>query len=581
MAKACEDLIADPVWKSALRGDRSENLAVTGKLTEALKLARECPNSHMAVLAFSRVMAKGGKDTCKERFGELMALAAGIKDTDQRDFALRIAAAKIAHAGFTAEAIHICEGIKQPASGFLALVPFVDDSTFEKLMTRLTLCTPGDQNALAEILVASCGKQGLTQRAMDTVRLVAPGWPRVRVLCDSARLLGNEKARPLILLAVGEIENIGDIGWRCVARSQIALTGNIISDHATVKSQCEMIFTELNKIINSDEKKAVIPQAIETLIQCKQQGQAGIFLREILRQKPEPGLRDVLVPLLVDAGLADEAVREWEKNPLENDYARRFLLYRLARAGRMDDAIGIANTLNIRTRSESLCEIARAQIPDAIPNEGFSAHVGLSLHGGWFYWPNRLERAGISWDVMPFCTPYEEGAKGLSLRYKLLGYPGAGDHLIQCSPVGNEQVRSFLREGGGLFGICAGQLFATGHPNGHRFVPADYYYLRGNGPHQVQITENHPAGTALPGVVIINRQNGDFLIPKPGCDVIGWYDNQKICAAVVASRYGMGRVVVSSPHPEGDNSYSPTDRLCIEITRWILEGTCPQKAGKP
>ena len=44
-------------------------------------------------------------------------------------------------------------------------------------------------------------------------------------------------------------------------------------------------------------------------------------------------------------------------------------------------------------------------------------------------------------------------------------------------------------------------------------------------------------------------------------------------AAVIAARYGHGRVVVSSPHPEGDNSLSPTDRLCIEVTRWILEGT--------
>ena len=101
-------------------------------------------------------------------------------------------------------------------------------------------------------------------------------------------------------------------------------------------------------------------------------------------------------------------------------------------------------------------------------------------------------------------------------------------------------------------------------------MPTDFHYLRGQGPHQVQMAPGHPAGLGLPPVVIINRKNGDFLLPRAGCDVLGWYDAQQICAAVSTARYGLGRVAVSSPHPESGRELAPVDRVFIALSLWAL-----------
>lgn len=582
LARACEDVIPDPVWKSALTGDRAEALATDGQFDEAIKVAGESVDPHMAVLAVARVECQRslGKDTRSRgvRADALLAVANRIKESDKRDFALRIAVGKLASAGDKTAATLIANEIKHPAAKFLALSPFVEESSFDSLMTLLKECPPDDRSALAEVLVVSCGKHGLAEHALKAIEHVPPGWPRVRVLCDAAKFLNSESASRLLGSAADQLSHITDSGWRCVARCQIALAAHRVGDAKSAEKQLGLACNEALKIESSDDFSAVLPQVIEAALDCQQHELATKTLNDALQRQPHAALRDVLVPLLIEAGQPDAALKEVAAAPLENDYARRFMAYRLAKAGRIAEAVKFANTLNARSRPEALGDIARAQLPDVAPPKpsspkAVSRRVALSSHGGWFYWPHRLERAGIAWDVMPFSTPYQEGFAGLRVRYSMLGFPGAGDHLIPSSPVGVEQVRRYLRDGGGLFGICAGQLFATGHPNGHRFVPADFYYLRGNGPHQVQMTGRHPASPALPPTIIINRQNGDFMIPRPGCDVIGWYDNQNICAAVMASHYGLGRVVVSSPHPEGDNSFSPTDRLCIEVTRWILEGT--------
>jgi predicted negative regulator of RcsB-dependent stress response len=600
LGRACEELIPDPVWKSALTGERALWLLSKDDWDEARKIAGQAVDPHMALLARARVESRlkisESAKSREARIDALIAASAKIKDSDQRDFALRVAAQQFATSadGDVGAATRIAQQIKHPAAKFLTLAPLIDATSFSKLMTLLDECAANDRPALAEVLAMSCGKLQLGSQALVASEQVPQGWPRVRALCDAAKFLKTDAARPLLTAAVAQLSNIKDSGWRCVARSQIALAAQRIGDNRTVESQLSTACRDALQIEALDDRRAVLPQVIEAALDGRQLELAARTLNEALQGKPDEALRDVLVPLLIEAGDADGALQEVATAPLENDFAKRFVAIRLAKAGRVMEAVKYASTLNNRARPEALCDIARTQLPNAA-EQGYdglpvrrhetdglevrrtkmcmSRRVALSLHGGWFYWPHRLERAGLDWDVMPFLTPYEEGNEGLAARYSLLGYPGAGDHLIQCSAFGVEQTRRYLRDGGGLFGICAGQLFATGHPNGHRFVPGDFYYLRGNGPHQVQMTERHPAAIGLPPQIIINRQNGDFMIPRPGCDVIGWYDNQNVCAAVMASRYGLGRVVVSSPHPEGDNSYSPTDRLCIEVTRWILEGT--------
>lgn len=574
LARECEDQIIENVWKSALIADRAVALAAAGQADEALRVAGQAADTHMLLLAYARVAAELTKrnQSNEPAIKALRTSAARWKEADKREFALRVAAGVVAAAGDANSATAIAAEIQTPATRLLALCPFVAAASCDGLLSLLSQCSATDQPALAEVLAVSCGKRGLADQALAAAAKTPEGWPRVRTLCDAARLMDSAGASQLIAAAVEQAPRIVDPGWRCVARSQIGLAAYRVGNAQTASEQTTLACAEALRIEATEDYRAVLPQVIEAALQCGFKDVAAKTLVESMARKPEPALRDVLTPMLVEAGLAADAIAEVDKANLVNDYARRILVYRLAKAGRLTEAVAYADKLNNRARPEALCDIARAQLPDVAAEVEPPRRMGLSLHGGWMYWPNRLERAGIPWDVMPFSTAYEEGAAGLSRRYTMLGYPGAGDHHIQCSPAGNDQVRAFLRDGGGLFGICAGQLLATGHPAGTRFVPADFYYLRGGGAHEVQMAARHPAIAGLPSQIIITRRNGDFMLPRPGCDVLGWYDNENVCAAVIASRYGLGRVVVSSPHPEGDNSFSSTDRLCIEITRWILEG---------
>ena len=574
LAREFEDVLAEPVWKSALIGDRAVALAQAGKVDEALRVAAQATDAHIGVLAHARVMAVQHRHGVPsvQMMNALLAAAAKINGADKREFALRIAAGVVGAAGDAKTMAKIAAEIRTPTTRLLALCPFVEASSFDELMSLLAQSAAEDQPALAEVVAVSCGKRGLAEQALAAARKIPLGWPRVRALGDAARGLKTEGAAKLLRAATDELSAITDAGWRCIARSQIALAAHRAADAKLAEEQFAAAGHEALRIEVKDDLRAVLPQVLEAALECGRKELAAKTLTEALKRKPETALRDVLVPMLIDAGQPDAALAELATAKLENEFQQRSVAYRLAQAGCLAEAVKFAGTLNARQRAEALSDIALAQLPRHSPKHHATRRVGLSLHGGWFYWTHRLERAGIAWEVMPYSLPYEEGPAGLAARYTMLGYPGTGGHQIQISAAGIEHVRGFLREGGGMFGICAGQLFGTGHPSGHRFVPADFYYLRGGGPHEVQMVARHPVSAGLPSQMIINRRNGDFMLPRPGCDVLGWYDNENLCAAVIAARYGFGRVVVSSPHPEGDNSFSPTDRLCIEITRWVLEG---------
>jgi hypothetical protein len=275
--------------------------------------------------------------------------------------------------------------------------------------------------------------------------------------------------------------------------------------------------------------------------------------------------------MLIDAGWAEEALAECAKSRLKEDFPQRLIAYRLAKSGHVADAVKFISEVHYRVKAEALADIAFAQLPAPKIDEAKPRVVGMSFHGGWMYWMMRLERMGLPWEIMPFSTPYEIGSAGLTAKYSMLGYPGTGGHQIQVSAAGEDHVRDFIHGGGGMFGICAGQLLASGHPYGHKFIPSDFYYMRGQGAHQVQMPRSHPMSLTLPREMIITRMNGDFLLPRAGCDVIGWYDRQSVCAAVVTANYGLGRVVASSPHPESGSEFNGNDRLCIAAMLWILE----------
>jgi hypothetical protein len=292
------------------------------------------------------------------------------------------------------------------------------------------------------------------------------------------------------------------------------------------------------------------------------------FIEECLSAAPDSALRNRLVPMLVSAGAHDRALEECRRRRLSDRFARRLLIYRLAVAGQPALALEQAEGLRGDHRAEALADIALAAAPRPEGRRLDRKVVGVSLHGSWRSWFPRLERMGLPWELMPFVMPYEVGSQGLAARYSMLGYPGTGGHIDHVAVPGLESIRGYLYSGGGFLGICAGQFLATRE----HLAACDTTYLRGKGPHQVQIRKDHPVAAGLPPVVIIQRQNGGMLMPRPGCEVIGWYDTIGRFAALVATRYGAGRVVAFSPHPEGSSGFVPRDRLCIHAIHWAIGG---------
>jgi tetratricopeptide (TPR) repeat protein len=578
LALQADGVVKDEIWKSVMLGDQAVTLAQQGRAEEAMRVIAPANDPHMAVLGHARVAAAilKRKESAVAVVAALLQTAAKVKSAEARDFALRVAAGKLALAGGTALAVKIAAAIQNPVTRLLALCPVVEASSFDGLMSALIACPAEDQPALAEVLTSACGAKDLAAQSLNAAAKVPQGWPRVRALCEAARCLMKTKSRDdavkLLGAANAELSHIADAGWHCHARTQIALAAHQLGDVAMEEQQLKEACSEALRLDVAEDRRTALSQAVEAALLCGRKELAARTLTETLHSNPATAVRDTLVPLLIDAGQPDAALAEVTHSPLKDDFARRFVVYRLAKAGRLADAVDLAKKLPLRFQSEALADIALAQLKLPKPAVHGTRVVGLSLHGGWSSWVGQLEHMGVAWEVMPFSLPYLEGADGLAARYTMLGYPGAGDHHYQVSAAGEEHVRDYLREGGGLFGICAGQLLATGHQTGHQYLPSDFYYMRGQGAHQVQVAHQHPAGLGLPPVVIINRMNGDFMLPRPGCDVLGWYDKQNVCAAVSTAHYGLGRVAVSSPHPESGRELEPVDRVFIALTFWTMEG---------
>lgn len=573
LAERLRNAAKDAVWKSAMLGDEAEALAKQGEVEKALHLCVQCEDPHMATLAHARVAVVmfQQKAPLTAAMKGLQQSAKKIKEADTRDFALRIAAGKVMAAGDADTAMKVAEEIQNPVIRLLATMPLVTGSTFEAMLAEVSRVEKTDQPMLAEVLTLCCGKRRLGDQALKAAAESGAGWPRVRALCGAAKHMTPADAAKLLDAAARELPAISDTAWHCHALEEMALSAHHAGDVQRAGRYLTDACAEALHLTAVEERAHVLPEVVESALLMQDQPLALKALTEALQADLKPPLRETLLPLLIDAGAADAALAECAKNPLTEDFPQRLVACRLAKAGRVADAVKFVSEASYRVKAEALADIAFAQLPASPVVETKPKVVGMSFHGGWMYWMSRLERMGLPWEIMPFSIPYATGSAGLAAKYSMLGYPGAGGHQIQVSAAGEEHVRDFLHGGGGLFGICAGQLFANGHPYGHKFVPTDFYYMRGQGAHQVQMPKAHPMSLTLPREMIITRMNGDFLLPRAGCDVIGWYDRQNVCAAVVTANYGLGRVVASSPHPESGSEYNANDRLCVAALFWILE----------
>ena len=577
LARQIANILRSEPWRSAAAGDVAEALARQGKSGEAVGSAAEIPDAYMAVLACARLAIVFSETNATEPLAHsldtLNKAASKINDDAARDFALRIAAEKLAAAERDNDALRIAEEIKDPCGRALAVCATVTPDDFKGVLEQLERCPGEEQPLVAEALAVRCGSKGMSLAALEISAKLEDGWPRCRALCESARQLAKRDAGPeaakLLDAATASANQIADPGWKYCAFVRLALGYHLVAQDERVDKSLSAAETELSRLTKFEVTRSLLPQVVEAAVASGRREFAKRMIQEALAEETNATLRSRLVPMLVSAGYSDDALAECSQKAVSDSFGRRLMAYRLGIAGDVAAAVKYAEKLRLSERAEALSDIVLAQIQRPTPRPCARRVVGVSLHGSWGSWFPRLERLGIAWELMPFSAPYEEGAEGLKARYSMLAYPGTGGHASHVAVAGAENLREYLHSGGGFFGICAGQFLATSR----QFVACDTVYMRGHGPHQIQMRKDHPIALGLPPVVVIPRRNGGMLVPRPGCEVVGWYDTIERYAALVAGGYGLGRVVAFSPHPEGSSGFTPRDRLCINATYWANGGS--------
>jgi hypothetical protein len=175
-------------------------------------------------------------------------------------------------------------------------------------------------------------------------------------------------------------------------------------------------------------------------------------------------------------------------------------------------------------------------------------------------------------------------------NYDVLIHPG-GSGSRQGKTLGEdgrEKVRTFVRNGGGYLGICAGAYLASRdytwslHILDARVVDKAHW-ARGTGPVDVALTEK---GRDLLGVKArrpsIQYFQGPLLAPAddptlPDYEVLGLFDGEiakkgapsgvmKGTTAIAAAPFESGRVLCISPHPERTDGLHD---MVYQALRWV------------
>ncbi|MES2595244.1 MAG: BPL-N domain-containing protein [Verrucomicrobiota bacterium] len=136
--------------------------------------------------------------------------------------------------------------------------------------------------------------------------------------------------------------------------------------------------------------------------------------------------------------------------------------------------------------------------------------------------------------------------------------------------VGREQVRRFIKAGGGYVGICAGAYLACdGFSWGLKILDAKTpspKWERGIAELKIESTDDGQKLLGLPAETMVKYHNGPLLVPAnnpaiPDFEPLTFFrteiakngsppDIMVNTPAVVQGQFGAGRVIVCSPHPE-------------------------------
>ncbi len=178
---------------------------------------------------------------------------------------------------------------------------------------------------------------------------------------------------------------------------------------------------------------------------------------------------------------------------------------------------------------------------------------------------------------------------GALAQFDVVVFPGGsgsgqGNALEET---GRAAVQAFVRDGGGYLGHCAGSYLAShGYAWSLGLIAAEVidrdHWRRGEGELPVELSE---VGRRILGStaerVVLHYENGPILRPstRPGLDPpwpLAWFRGEVTehgapagvmpgAPAILAGRFGRGRVVCFSPHPE---STPGLESFCAAAAAW-------------
>ncbi|MHC2994694.1 MAG: hypothetical protein IBV53_04230 [Candidatus Atribacteria bacterium] len=119
---------------------------------------------------------------------------------------------------------------------------------------------------------------------------------------------------------------------------------------------------------------------------------------------------------------------------------------------------------------------------------------------------------------------------------------------------GLEVIRKFVYNGGGYIGICAGAYLAAERveilmkPPGLGIIDIKNKRRRGIGTKKIFL-KDHPITKGIGKELTIRYQNGPDIIIRGEAEEVAYYKNGT--TAIATASYGIGKVIIFSPHPEG------------------------------
>lgn len=221
-------------------------------------------------------------------------------------------------------------------------------------------------------------------------------------------------------------------------------------------------------------------------------------------------------------------------------------------------------TFALITFNHSNCSNSLKPIDDGISTIGIYADSGaawscLTAAENMFLW------MGYNVELIYASTVNNEDIRHIDLFY----FPGGNSEpfIVNITDQGKEKIRQMISNGAGYIGTCAGAMFAaeTQIWQGNTYITGQLGIFPGTaqgpipeifpwpqiGMCQVDLNKPHPITDDQPDSVWIMLYHGPFMTPNAGAaiDTIGTYEVTGQ-PALVACKYGDGRVFLTGPHPE-------------------------------